>query len=146
MIRRPPRSTRTDTLFPYTTLFRSDDVLLRAQAGAAADLFVPAVDRALLGADLDLHVGRPPPPALHRAAGLGTVAGHGVLGDPAGAVVGRRDERHPHAVGRLVQAAHRPDPEVTDRGDQLLHDRDVRGPTAVDRPEERRGGNESVST
>src|SRR3546814_1602987 len=25
MIRRPPRSTRTDTLFPYTTLFRSRD-------------------------------------------------------------------------------------------------------------------------
>src|SRR3546814_5894373 len=25
MIRLPPRSTRTDTLFPYTTLFRSDD-------------------------------------------------------------------------------------------------------------------------
>src|SRR3546814_3413505 len=26
MIRRPPRSKRTDTLFPYTTLFRSKDV------------------------------------------------------------------------------------------------------------------------
>src|SRR3546814_7079818 len=26
MIRLPPRSTRTDTLFPYTTLFRSQDV------------------------------------------------------------------------------------------------------------------------
>src|SRR3546814_3089316 len=26
MIRRPPRSTRTDTLFPYTTLFRSEDM------------------------------------------------------------------------------------------------------------------------
>src|SRR3546814_3100127 len=26
MIRRPPRSTRTDTLFPYTTLFRSEVV------------------------------------------------------------------------------------------------------------------------
>src|SRR3546814_10603587 len=26
MIRRPPRSTRTDTLFPYTTLFRSDSI------------------------------------------------------------------------------------------------------------------------
>src|SRR3546814_4741602 len=26
MIRRPPRSTRTDTLFPYTTLFRSENV------------------------------------------------------------------------------------------------------------------------
>src|SRR3546814_11011017 len=25
MIRRPPRSTRTDTLFPYTTIFRSDE-------------------------------------------------------------------------------------------------------------------------
>src|SRR3546814_14029428 len=31
MIRRPPRSTRTDTLFPYTTLFRS-----RLTRGAAA--------------------------------------------------------------------------------------------------------------
>src|SRR3546814_8825434 len=27
MIRRPPRSTRTDTLFPYTTLFRSNPVI-----------------------------------------------------------------------------------------------------------------------
>src|SRR3546814_11469826 len=27
MIRRPPRSTRTDTLFPYTTLFRSHELL-----------------------------------------------------------------------------------------------------------------------
>src|SRR3546814_5608958 len=27
MIRRPPRSTRTDTLFPYTTLFRSAEAL-----------------------------------------------------------------------------------------------------------------------
>src|SRR3546814_1685840 len=32
MIRRPPRSTRTDTLFPYTTLFRS------SAAGAAHPL------------------------------------------------------------------------------------------------------------
>src|SRR3546814_15746834 len=29
-IRRPPRSTRTDTLFPYTTLFRSDGCLARS--------------------------------------------------------------------------------------------------------------------
>src|SRR3546814_9417914 len=28
MIRRPPRSTRTDTLFPYTPLFRSYDVVV----------------------------------------------------------------------------------------------------------------------
>src|SRR3546814_10798680 len=35
MIRRPPRSTRTDTLFPYTTLFRSD------QAGRHAGPALP---------------------------------------------------------------------------------------------------------
>src|SRR3546814_9395725 len=34
MIRRPPRSTRTDTLFPYTTLFRSDRRVGRAQVEA----------------------------------------------------------------------------------------------------------------
>src|SRR3546814_16840387 len=35
MIRRPPRSTRTDTLFPYTTLFRS--VLLLDEPCSALD-------------------------------------------------------------------------------------------------------------
>src|SRR3546814_3046850 len=37
MIRRPPRSTRTDTLFPYTTLFRSDIEVERPRAPALAD-------------------------------------------------------------------------------------------------------------
>src|SRR3546814_21065876 len=32
MIRRPPRSTRTDTLFPYTTRFRSDEPAERGGA------------------------------------------------------------------------------------------------------------------
>src|SRR3546814_3286436 len=36
MIRRPPRSTRTDTLFPYTTLFRSRAALF--QKGAKTDM------------------------------------------------------------------------------------------------------------
>src|SRR3546814_1651306 len=36
MIRRPPRSTRTDTLFPYTTLFRSVEPPVGAQAEDAA--------------------------------------------------------------------------------------------------------------
>src|SRR3546814_8848948 len=39
MIRRPPRSTRTDTLFPYTTLFRSP---LAAQPEFFPDLDMPA--------------------------------------------------------------------------------------------------------
>src|SRR3546814_7789461 len=34
MIRRPPRSTRTDTLFPYTTLFRSRHNRPRRRAGS----------------------------------------------------------------------------------------------------------------
>src|SRR3546814_9257302 len=41
MIRRPPRSTRTDTLFPYTTLFRSID--WNIVAGAIATFLVTAV-------------------------------------------------------------------------------------------------------
>src|SRR3546814_8042142 len=40
MIRRPPRSTRTDTLFPYTTLFRS---VRQAKALKAADHFCRGV-------------------------------------------------------------------------------------------------------
>src|SRR3546814_13766145 len=40
MIRRPPRSTRTDTLFPYTTLFRSDDLA----GGVKAETRQPAED------------------------------------------------------------------------------------------------------
>src|SRR3546814_1875296 len=36
MIRRPPRSTRTDTLFPYTTLFRSPTGTRKSRAGASA--------------------------------------------------------------------------------------------------------------
>src|SRR3546814_10549196 len=59
MIRRPPRSTRTDTLFPYTTLFRSparpDDLQpLYEMAKLAGDGFtnLPA-DRDALAAKLE---------------------------------------------------------------------------------------------
>src|SRR3546814_20498094 len=42
MIRRPPRSTRTDTLFPYTTLFRSADQIRVDAFDAGFALFAPA--------------------------------------------------------------------------------------------------------
>src|SRR3546814_5814052 len=49
MIRRPPRSTRTDTLFPYTTLFRSLQAdaagANQPQNGRLADVDVPAEHR-----------------------------------------------------------------------------------------------------
>src|SRR3546814_20615229 len=52
MIRRPPRSTRTDTLFPYTTLFRScrdlgiETVVVHSDADAEMP-FVQAADAAV---------------------------------------------------------------------------------------------------
>src|SRR3546814_7308785 len=59
MIRRPPRSTRTDTLFPYTTLFRSVvDALHHQRAGDPhEDMGVglgEMLDRQLLGM-LEIH-------------------------------------------------------------------------------------------
>src|SRR3546814_10049332 len=41
MIRRPPRSTRTDTLLPYTTLFRS--VLVNRGSASASEIFAGAI-------------------------------------------------------------------------------------------------------
>src|SRR3546814_8178459 len=40
MIRRPPRSTRTDTLFPYTTLFRSAPGTGKSFLGAVAEQMI----------------------------------------------------------------------------------------------------------
>src|SRR3546814_4652506 len=45
MIRRPPRSTRTDTLFPYTTLFRSREPYERGRFSAAIDASVATAKR-----------------------------------------------------------------------------------------------------
>src|SRR3546814_20924817 len=50
MIRRPPRSTRTDTLFPYTTLFRSEGKPDVTSVLAAYDALVAAGE---LKADLE---------------------------------------------------------------------------------------------
>src|SRR3546814_15331061 len=43
MIRRPPRSTRTDTLFPYTTLFRSSHTLQSVALQALGKFLQPPV-------------------------------------------------------------------------------------------------------
>src|SRR3546814_19918186 len=66
MIRRPARSTRTDSRFPYTTLCRSDVAALRAGlavAGGHPDLVAPGAalrigehDAAELAIDLARHV------------------------------------------------------------------------------------------
>src|SRR3546814_16065194 len=57
MIRRPPRSTRTDTLFPYTTLFRSRSSFIEQppfrhfahDSGTNDEIAEPLVSQTLLG-------------------------------------------------------------------------------------------------
>src|SRR3546814_767860 len=51
MFRRPPRSTRTDTLFPYTTLLRAPGETLTDQTRAALETIKAALVEA--GASLD---------------------------------------------------------------------------------------------
>src|SRR3546814_5926210 len=48
MIRRPPRSTRTDTLFPYTTLFRS--LLIACGKGAIRPTLIQRAGKAAMTA------------------------------------------------------------------------------------------------
>src|SRR3546814_2321718 len=71
MIRRPPRSTRTDTLFPYTSLFRSDRIgdSCRRRARASRGLWmlplsldIPLMKRAAARRPETLlaHLGRDP--------------------------------------------------------------------------------------
>src|SRR3546814_9518747 len=50
MIRRPPRSTRTDTLFPYTTLFRSQCQNMADFDTSAGDFGAPEPDGQCIGA------------------------------------------------------------------------------------------------
>src|SRR3546814_13782279 len=76
MIRRPPRSTRTDTLFPYTTLFRSARL---AHAGSAGDDVVGAL---LDAAETFVHLLDQP---------VGETRGARVLVDAVDAVLGKAD-------------------------------------------------------
>src|SRR3546814_19223425 len=55
MIRRPPRSTRTDTLFPYTTLFRSLE--LRSTAGRVGYFYTAAMRHHDLAREVEPHAG-----------------------------------------------------------------------------------------
>src|SRR3546814_9808263 len=56
MIRRPPRSTRTDTLFPYTTLFRSADAAVTSTPGVVLAILtadcLPVVFAARAGSEV----------------------------------------------------------------------------------------------
>src|SRR3546814_14975009 len=76
MIRRPPRSTRTDTLFPYTTLFRSG-----------------RIERAVVEAD-----------AAAEAGGLVLLAGGDLARPQRGAVLGRQGLDDGIDIARIAPA------------------------------------------
>src|SRR3546814_15108409 len=93
MIRRPPRSTRTDTLFPYTTLFRS----LRADDRHRLAAVVTPIAAVAL---------------LVEAREVGAVVADGALAEPA--LV--------HVHGILGDALHQQDRQVAARQQpQQLH-------------------------
>src|SRR3546814_8846100 len=116
MIRRPPRSTRTDTLFPYTTLFRSahparggrhagDARRAGSRGGVMADtrpgtdairVVVVEDDDDLLGEVLDFLVAR----GIHaRGVGSGALLDHALLEEPA------RSDAHTSELQSLMRTS-----------------------------------------
>src|SRR3546814_2529080 len=94
MIRRPPRSTRTDTLFPYTTLFRSPS---RNSPDPVATLCL--ADRTQYVADPGRHfVVFPAGPLADGGPGLRRI--------PAGAARPDRSEEHTSELQSLMRISY----------------------------------------
>src|SRR3546814_6227345 len=112
MIRRPPRSTRTDSLFPYTTLFRSVFALQFAKAAGARVIATSSSDAKLdrlkaLGADELINYKEVPAwgaRALELTGGRGvdTVVEIGGAGTLDQSMVATRGERHYRPMGDLT--------------------------------------------
>src|SRR3546814_7988818 len=116
MIRRPPRSTRTDTLFPYTTLFRS-----LAEATLAVSIMPPGegiltdlVEETLLSGAPDAHGDRP---VRYRAI---VNCGRPVrdmtveVRDDEGVVLNDRQIGRIHAKGPSIMTGYFRDPAATE--------------------------------
>src|SRR3546814_19859782 len=103
MIRRPPRSTRTDTLFPYTTLFRSP--ALDRRRGALAD----RASGGGVGGQARRAVPRrrPPPPPLSRLSARLRLAPHD---EPLRISQPRQPSGCLPALGRAARRGTRPPP------------------------------------
>src|SRR3546814_17039956 len=121
MIRRPPRSTRTDTLFPYTTLFRSiveaiverDDAGLRAGAvseGRLTAILVPGKRGIVTLVDGTETLIEPFPPAVTEGARLTVAVVREAIPEPGRAKMAR---------AAASQEAPRSDPTVAHR-DQAM--------------------------
>src|SRR3546814_8959910 len=115
MIPPPPRSTRTDTLFPYTTRFRSSEHAMDVPAQIARYALDPIAateePEALAARRLDLeiiahrpHLARAQPPFAMEA--LGTVARGDLIGFPAPAEPARRSEEHTSELQSLMRISY----------------------------------------
>src|SRR3546814_4130544 len=82
MVRRPPRSTRTDTLFPYTTLFRSPDARIRSSLARR-----PQGGQRMHARD------------IKRSTGIGHMHGTGVIGP-------QRSEEHTSELQSLMRISY----------------------------------------
>src|SRR3546814_15631325 len=122
MIRRPPRSTRTDTLLPYTTLFRSK------HQPAVRQAFRRFLNRPLTAGDQKMNV-------LIRHFSFAVLAAISCVATAA-------TPEDPAAAGHVML--------LTGRGSALAADggpiRDLHQADAVFRSEERSGGQERVNT
>src|SRR3546814_1904039 len=121
MIRRPPRSTRTDTLFPYTTLFRSlriddhrraqlaavetaglvDADSLQAEFLDARLQIIAQADAALVLAAAALMAGRP---LVHAAENMAAEKGGRIAPRLVFRLLGRRSLVH--GIGHEIGRAH----------------------------------------
>src|SRR3546814_17540055 len=101
MIRRPPRSTRTDTLFPYTTLFRS-----RPKAGQSAPSD-PSSNRAAApdAAPPDTPA-RPPPPSPPPQPARNSSAAQSAVALETVCDIGNRSEEHTSELQSLMRISY----------------------------------------
>src|SRR3546814_4461775 len=96
MVRRPPSPTRTDTLFPYTTLFRSPN-LAGVQIGDDPEKIFDGVNLALLvGA-------RPRGPGMERGDLL---SANGAIFTAQGKALNKRSEEHTSELQSLMRISY----------------------------------------
>src|SRR3546814_1862770 len=100
MIRRPPRSTRTDTLFPYTTLFRSYGVdgAGRVNTDVRGKLAIMLYGNAPFGAKL--------PGYRERRRMLANAGAAGVLVIAGDAIPWARSEEHTSELQSLMRISY----------------------------------------
>src|SRR3546814_19941283 len=119
MIRRPPRSTRTDTLFPYTTLFRSIDIVNDGEIEGALH-HLPALIFHIVAQIIEAKF------VIGRISDVGGISLSPLI---------LAQVRHDHAGGKPKEAIDPPHPVTVATGEIIVH-----------RPEESRVGKECVST